>query len=127
MKKLSITLLLTVMLLGLSSCDDHFWSPLSGGRWYAVMGVQGSYSYDIYEQDPDYMEIQFYSDGTGTMAFYDDWGHWGKYSFEWDDHYDYVIIYYYDGGRDTFYYEMDNGYLCLSRNPYLTTYTMFSH
>ena len=36
MKKLSITLLLAVMVLGLSSCDSHFWSTLSGSRWFAI-------------------------------------------------------------------------------------------
>jgi hypothetical protein len=127
MKKLSITLLLSVMILGLSSCDSHFWSVLSGSRWYAVEGVEGYSSYPIYTTDYDYMEIQFYTNGTGNMSFYDDYGYWGTYGFEWDDRGDYVIIYYYDGGHDTFYYDYDRGYLYLSRNPYMQNYTVFSH
>ena len=127
MKKLSITLLLSLMLLGFSSCDRHFWSVLSGSRWYAVESVQGYTSYPIYTTDFDYMEIQFYTNGTGTMSFYDDYGYWGNYGFEWDDRGDSVIIYYYDGGHDVFYYDYRSGYLYLSRNPYMQNYTVFQH
>jgi len=128
MKKLSITLLLTLMIVGLSSCDTrHFWSPLSGYHWYSVEGVDGYSRYPIYSSDYDYMEIYFSTNGTGTMSFYDDYGYWGSYGFEWDDHGDYVVIYYYDGGHDTFYYDYNNGYLFLSRNPYMNSYTVFDH
>ena len=127
MKKLSITLFLTVMMLGLSSCDSHFWTPLSGSRWYAFLEVQGAYERDIYSDDYDYMEIQFYTNGTGVMGFYDDYGDWGEYAFTWDDNGDYVTIWYYDGGHESFYYDYRNGYLYLSRNPYMTNYTVFSH
>ena len=48
MKKLSITLLLTVLAVTLSSCDKHFWSSLSGGTWYATAEVQGNYGVDLY-------------------------------------------------------------------------------
>lgn len=127
MKKLSITLLLSLMIVGLSSCDSHFWSPLSGSRWYAVEGVDGYSRYPIYENDYDYMEIQFYTNGTGNMAFYDDYGYWVRYDFEWDDHGDYVNIYYYGGGYDTFYYDYRGGCLYMSRNPYMNSYTVFEH
>ena len=114
MKKLSITLLLAVMVLGLSSCDSHFWSTLSGSRWFAIEEVQGNFSRPLDSYDYDYMEIQFYTNGTGEMAFYDDYGYWGRYGFEWDDNGRYVSIY-------------SHGYLYLSRNPYMDTYTVFSH
>ena len=128
MKKLSITLVVTAMIIGLSSCDTrHFWSVLSGYHWYAIEGVQGMSHYPIYTTDYDYMEIYFATNGTGTMSFYDDSGYWGTYGFEWDDRGDYVIIYYYDGGHDTFYYDTNRGYLYLSRNPYMQNYTVFDH
>ena len=127
MKKLSITLLLAVMVLGLSSCDSHFWSTLSGSRWFAIEEVQGNFSRPLDSYDYDYMEIQFYTNGTGEMAFYDDLGYWGRYGFEWDDNGRYVSIYYYDGGHEIFYYDYSHGYLYLSRNPYMDTYTVFSH
>ena len=116
------------MIVGLSSCDSHFWSPLSGSRWYAVEGVDGYSRFPIYENDFEYyMEIQFYTNGTGNMAFYDDYGYWVRYDFEWDDHGDYVNIYYYGGGYDTFYYDYRGGYLYMSRNPYMNSYTIFEH
>ena len=126
MKKLSITLFVTAMLIGLSSCDvNHFWSVLSGYDWYAIEGVDGYSRYPIYTTDYDYMEIRFNTNGTGVMRFYDDYGYWGSYGFEWDEHRDYVEIFYYDGGRDTFYFRVDRGYLYLSRNPYMNSYTVF--
>ena len=73
------------------------------------------------------MEIQFYTNGTGSMSFYDDYGYWGTYGFEWDDNGSSIRIYYYDGGHDTFYYDLDHGYLYLSRNPYMQNYTVFQH
>lgn len=127
MKKLSIILLLSLMMVGFSSCDRHYWSPLSGSRWHAIEGVDGYSRYPIYSNDYDYMEIQFYGDGTGTMAFYDDYGYWINYSFDWDDHGDYVTIYYFDGGQEFFYYDFDGAYLYLSRSPYMSSYTVFSH
>lgn len=128
MKKLSITLLLSLIIVGLSSCDTrHFWSTLSGYRWYAIEGVDGYSRYPIYATDNDYMEIHFSTNGTGTMSFYDDLGYWGTYGFEWDEYRDYVNIRYYDGGHDTFYFRTDRGYLYLSRSPYMSTYTVFDH
>lgn len=53
MKKLSITLLLAVMVLGLSSCDSHFWSTLSGSRWFAIEEVQGNFSRPLDSYDYD--------------------------------------------------------------------------
>ena len=86
MKKLSITLLLAVMLVGLSSCDTrHFWSA------------------------------------------HDDDGYWGSYGFEWDEYRDYVTLYYFAGGHDTYYFDTKGGYLYLSRNPYMNSYTVFAH
>lgn len=128
MKKLSITLVVTALLIGLSSCDTrHFWSVLSGYHWYAIEGVQRGSRYPIYTTDYDYMEIYFATNGTGTMSFYDDYGYWGNYGFEWDANNGVVRIYYYDGGHDTFYYETNRGYLYLSRNPYMENYTVFDH
>ncbi len=108
------------MLLGYSAV-------LSGSRWYAVESVQGYTSHPIYTTDFDYMEIQFYTNGTGIMSFYDDYGYWGSYGFEWDDHNSYVVIFYYDGGQDTYYYDFNLGYLHLSRDPYMSSYTVFTH
>lgn len=82
MKKLSITLLLSLMMVGLSSCDKHFWSVLSGHRWYAVEAVEGYTSYPIYTTDYDYMEITFHTNGTGNISYYD-YGYWNTYGFEW--------------------------------------------
>lgn len=128
MKKLSITLVLTAMIIGLSSCDtNHFWSSLSGYDWYAIEGVDGYSRYAIYPNDYDYMEIRFNTNGTGVMSFYDDYGYWGSYGFEWDEYRDYVKIYYYDGGYDIFYFRTDRGYLYLSRNPYMNSYTVFTY
>lgn len=128
MKKLSITLVVTALLIGLSSCDTrHFWSVLSGYHWYAIEGVQRGSRYPIYTTDYDYMEIYFATNGTGTMSFYDDYGYWGNYGFEWDANNGVVRIYYYDGGHDTFYYETNRGYLYLSRNPYMENYTVFDY
>ena len=127
MKKLSITLLLTVMLVGLSSCDTrHFWSSLSGYKWYAIEGVDGYSRYNIYPTDFDYMEIYFRTDGTGSVWFYDDYG-WVTYDFEWDEYRDYVTLNYYGGGHDTYYFDTKGGYLYLSRNPYMNSYTVFAH
>lgn len=128
MKKLSITLLLAVMLVGLSSCDTrHFWSALSGYHWYAIEGVDGYSRFPIYTTDYDYMEIYFSTDGTGTVKFYDDYGYWGSYGFEWDEYRDYVTLYYFAGGHDTYYFDTKGGYLYLSRNPYMNSYTVFAH
>ncbi len=130
MKKLSITLLLTVMLVCLSSCDSrHFWSSLSGYRWYAVEVVQGYSSYPIYTTDLDYWEIYFRTDGTGTLSLYDEYDNWRwrTYSFEWDEYRDYVTIYYYGGGHDTYYFETRGGYLYLSKDPYMQNYIVFAH
>ena len=127
MKKLSITLLLAAMLVGLSSCDTrHFWSALSGFKWYAVEGVDGYSRFPIYTTDCDYMEIYFRTDGTGTVSFYDDFHYWVTYSFEWDEYRDYVTLYYYSGGHDTYYFDTKGGYLYLSRNPYMNSYTVFA-
>ncbi len=128
MKKLSITLFVAAMLIGLSSCDgDHFWSVLSGHTWYAFEGGDYAGSYPIYEGDSDYMVITFHTNGTGSMSFYDEAGYWDNYGFEWDDRGDSVIIYYYDGGHDTFYYEYRGGVLYLSRDYNMRNYTAFSH
>ena len=127
MKKLSITLLLMLVLVGLSSCDTrHFWSSLSGYHWYAIEGVEGYSRYPIYNTDLDYWEVYFSTDGTGVLSCYDDFGYWRTYSFEWDEYRDYVEIYYYGGGRDTYYFDTRGGYLYLSRNPYMQNYTVFS-
>lgn len=127
MKKLSITLLLAAMLVGLSSCDTrHFWSALSGFKWYAVEGVDGYSRFPIYTTDYNYMEIYFRIDGTGTVSFYDDFHYWVTYSFEWDEYRDYVTLYYYSGGHDTYYFDTKGGYLYLSRNPYMNSYTVFA-
>lgn len=127
MKKLSIILLLSLMMIGFSSCDRHYWSPLSGSRWYAIEGVDGYSRFPIYNSDMDYMEIQFFGDGTGRMEFYDDYGYWIYLDFDWDDHGDYVAIYYLDGGQEYFYYDYEGGCLYLSRSPYMSSYTVFSH
>lgn len=127
MKKLSITLVVTAMLIGLSSCDTkHFWSVLSGYHWYAIEGVQGGSRYPIYTTDYDYMEIYFATNGTGTVSFYDN-GYWGTYSFEWDENNGMIRLYYYDGGQETFYYDTNRGYLYLSHNPYMQNYTVLTH
>lgn len=125
MKKLSITLMLTVLTVALSSCDQHFWSSLSGGTWYATSEVQGNYGVNLYPDDINYMEITFYTNGTGVVKFYDDWGRWGSYGFDWDDHGSYVTLRYYDGGYDTYYYEYHNGYLQLSRSASFYTFIEF--
>jgi hypothetical protein len=127
MKKLNITLFLLLLTIGLSSCDSHFWSPLSGSRWYAYLEVQGNWERDIYEDDANYMEISFHADGTGNVSFWDDYGYWVTYQFEWDDHGDYVTLYYYDGGYDTFYYDYYSGRLRLSREYSMYSYTEFTH
>lgn len=128
MKKLSITLIVAALLIGLSSCDTrHFWSVLSGARWYAIEGRDGYSSFPIYNTDYDYMEIQFHTNGTGVMSFYDDYHYWCSYGFEWDDNGSYVRIYYHDGGQEIFYYKYQGGYLYLSRDPYMTGYTVFQH
>lgn len=128
MKKLSITLLLALFVIGLSSCDSHFWSPLSGSRWYSYLEVQGNYERDIYEGDANYIEISFYGDGTGEMYFWDEYYGWVTERFDWDDYRgDYVTIYYYDGGQDIFYYDYHNGRLRLSRDRTFYSYTEFCH
>lgn len=125
MKKLSITLMLTILAIGLSSCDKHFWSNLSGGTWYSYLEVQGAYERDLYPNDINYMEITFHTNGTGVVGFYDDFGHWGDYGFNWEDRGSYVTLYYYDGGSDTYYYDYYNGYLRLSRSYSMYSFTEF--
>lgn len=128
MKKLSIVLVVMTMIIGLSSCDvNHFWSSLSGYNWYAVEGVDGYSRYPIFVDDLDYIEIRFSTNGTGVIKFYDDFGIWNSYGFEWDEHRDYVELFYYDGGRETFYFRVERGYLYLSRNPSMNSYTVFRH
>ena len=126
MKKLSITLLLSLMIVGFSSCDRHFWSVLSGHRWSAIEAVEGYARYPIYTTDYDYMEITFHTNGTGNISYYD-YGYWNTYGFEWDDHGSYVVLYYYGGGQESFYYDTHGGYLYLSRSPYMDNYTVFSY
>jgi len=127
MKKLSITLLLTVLTLGLSSCDNHFWSPLSGSRWYAYLEVQGDFERDIYSTDYNYVEIVFHTNGSGVIGYYDDFGYWAEYQFDWEDCGDYVTLYYYGGGSESFYYEYYHGYLRLSRSYSMYSFTEFRH
>lgn len=133
MKKLSITLLLALFVIGLSSCDSHFWSPLSGSRWYSYLEVQGNYERDIYEDDASYMEISFYGDGTGEMSFwyYDEYDHnyhWVSERFDWDDRGECVEIYYHSGGPgDIFYYEYHNGRLRLSESRSFINFIEFCH
>ena len=128
MKKLSITLLLALFVIGLSSCDSHFWSPLSGSRWYSYLEVQGNFERDIFPGDANYIEISFHADGTGEMYFWDDYYGWVTERFEWDDYRgDYVDIFYYGGGQDRFYYDYHNGYLRLSREWGFYSYTEFTH
>ena len=127
MKKLNITLFLLLLTIGLSSCDSHFWSPLSGSLWYAYLEVQGNWERDIYEDDANYMEISFHADGTGNVSFWDVYGYWVTYQFEWDDNGDYVTLYFYDGGYDTFYYDYYSGRLRLSREYSMYSYTEFTH
>ena len=127
MKKLNITLFLLLLTIGLSSCDSHFWSPLSGYRWYAYLEVEGNWERDIYENDASYMEIYFHTDGKGEISYYDDFGYWVTYQFDWDDRGDYVTLYYYGGGYDSFYYDYYNGRLRLSRNYSMYSYIEFYH
>lgn len=127
MKKIGIAFMLSVMMLGLSSCNDHFWSVLSGSRWYAYLEVQGNFERDIYENDLNYMEFQFYTNGTGDVGYYDDYGRWVKEGFDWEDHGDAVSIYYYAGGSDYYYYDYNRGILMLAKDRSFYNYVAFSH
>ncbi len=88
--------------------------------------MDGYSRYNIYPTDFDYMEIYFRTDGTGSVSFYDDYG-WVTYGFEWDEYRDHVRLFYYDGGSDTYYFDTKGGYLYLSKNPYMNSYTVFAH
>ena len=126
MKKITISLMLLVIAVGLSSCDTHFWSSFSGGgTWCAYLEVQGYSERDVYPGDYDYMEFTFYTNGTGKVGFYDDYGYWGEYGFYWDDYSTYIDIQYYDGGADRYYYDYYHGYLRLSKQYSMYTYMEF--
>lgn len=100
---------------------------ITGDKWCAIEHVESYVHYPIYTTDFDYMEIQFYTNGTGSMWFYDAYGYWGAYGFEWVDYGSNIKISYYDGGQDTFYYELNSEYLYLSRNPNMYRFTVFQH
>ena len=124
MKKIYYILLVAVISMTLSSCEeDYRWyeSDLIGS-WESSYGVDEYGEYDI--RGYDVVRFDFYSNHTGRYTYYSIYG-LDYVDFDWRADRGFLQIDYYDGTYENLYYDFDHGYLLLSPDRYFRHYTAY--
>ncbi len=118
-------LLLTIVAgASLSSCDedDPYFSDIVGS-WHLVE----SDGQPVYDYQTDY--YSFYSNGSGTYAYYDTFGHFWQETFSWQSFNGEQLVLYYDNpnfGTVSCYYRYDGRYMYFSTDRSFYSYTVYS-
>lgn len=111
-------LLINVLIFLLSSCvndnsnhygdiDNHYSSALVG-TWELIEDLYGP----VPQSETNI--ISFYSNGAGIYEGYNIKGVWDRWDIYWDSYYNSeLIIYFPDGDRWYYFWEIERGYLCL--------------
>lgn len=127
MKKTTQLLMLLALTLTLGACrDDWDRNPYRGhelvGSWEAFYYVDNFGSREIASNEVDVYE--FYNNGRGNYAFYDNLGRWTSVEFLWEDRgRGAIFVDYADGVSEMLYYDFDNrNNLILSRDYNFNSY-----
>ncbi len=111
-------LLIALVMIIFSSCteddpnhyddrDNHYYSPLVG-TWELIEDLYGP----VPQSETNF--ITFYSDGTGLYEGYNINGVWDSWNTYWDSYYgSELIIYFPDGNKWYYFWEINKGYLYL--------------
>lgn len=137
MKKLYYIMLLAVIMISFSACDerDYPYYRYSDdyqliGSWESYYGHDGYVEYDI--MGSDMVRFDFYANHTGRYTYYSYYG-LRPVDFDWytqieyDRYYDYniLIIHYFDGDSEYLYYDFDRNNLILSTDNRFYQYTAY--
>ena len=128
MKKFYFISMLSLLMLSMSSCNDHDWGSAYYiedivGSWVAEFGTDYYGTYEIGGRDA--VRYDFYSNYTGRYTCYTVFG-LDYVDFDWETRGNRLFIWYYDGDAEYLYYGFDDyGYLILSPDSRFYSYTAY--